>query len=433
MHPNPKIESSVTQARLNRIRIMALTRSDRPVIMATIATHHCNNATVTNQSTNNEVEMAIISISHQEDLGKLIGKIAKVNPNFNVVTKTAFYYAMKKVVNGLVCGFDWVKTQPSDKSLIIDCVEAIEIVSVEGLDWVVKAIKNDGVVSSFNNEIPKEFYRDCQCDHCHTKHERRKTWILQNTLTNEWVELGSGCVGKYTGMSVKAFNSIEGFYGELDKLSLSKREPAYSNIASDLPRFLAAAYAYFEGVGYKFVSKRQSELSGQERTIDDFIKTEVCINEDHEQMASQCLAWFEGIEKDTDFVMNIATIVSSGFVTESQVGMMLYLPILMKESQPQANSGNGFIGQVKDKVALIVTFEKFEKYYHDHGEGYNYTFITEDGDIVTWSTAKTCDDLGMEINYKYCIAGTVKLLRDYRGKQSTALTRCKITRPNNCK
>jgi alanine dehydrogenase len=47
---------------------MALTRSDRPVIMATIATHHCNNATVTNQSTNNEVEMAIISISQSEQM-----------------------------------------------------------------------------------------------------------------------------------------------------------------------------------------------------------------------------------------------------------------------------------------------------------------------------------------------------------------------------
>jgi len=370
--------------------------------------------------------MAIILLSHQEDLDKLIAKIKKVNPNFNVVTKTAFYYAMKKVENGAVYGFDWVKTQPDDKSLIVDCVESIEIVSVEGLDWVVKAIKNDGVVSSFNNEIPKEFYRDCQCDHCHTKHERRKTWILQNTLTNEWVELGSGCVGKYTGMSVKAFNSIESFYSDLDKLSLSKHEPAYSNIASDLARFLAAAFAYYECVDYKFVSKRQSELSGKERTLDDFIKTEVFITEKHEQLASQCLTWFEGIEKDTDFVMNIATIVSSGFVTESQVGMMLYLPILMKESQPQANSGNGFIGQVKDKVTLLVKFEEFENYYHDHGEGYNYTFTTEDGDIVTWSTAKTADNLGIEINCYYKITGTVKSHRDYRGKKSTALTRCKI-------
>jgi hypothetical protein len=89
---------------------------------------------------------------------------------------------------------------------------------------------------------------------------------------------------------------------------------------------------------------------------------------------------------------------------------MLYLPILMKESQPQANSGNGFVGQVNDKVTLLVKFEEFENYYHDHGEGYNYTFTTEDGDIVTWSTAKTADNLGIDINCYYKITGTVKMV-----------------------
>ena len=85
------------------------------------------------------------------------------------------------------------------------------VVDVEGIakinDWEVIGVNNptDGgnIIFKINSkvEIPSEYYNmpTTFCEHCHTNRYRSKAFILHNTKTNDFKQVGSSCVKEFTG------------------------------------------------------------------------------------------------------------------------------------------------------------------------------------------------------------------------------------------
>lgn len=97
------------------------------------------------------------------------------------------------------------------------------------------------------------------------------------------------------------------------------------------------------------------------------------------------------------------------------------------EIENRKNDFSSFFGAVKDKVTCSVSYKYSTRFFTDftrYGEvSYLYVFEDTEGHTFCWKTQK---ELNLEKDKKYCLKGTVKDHKEYKGVKQTYLTRCKI-------
>ena len=106
--------------------------------------------------------------------------------------------------------------------------------------------------------------------------------------------------------------------------------------------------------------------------------------------------------------------------------LMSYLNSAMDylQRQQQNNSdSNIYLGNVGDKIEFTIQSVKvLFSGYSEYGESFTYKFITENGNVVLWTTGKNISD-----DYVGCkVKGTIKALKEYKGEKQTVITRAKI-------
>lgn len=83
-----------------------------------------------------------------------------------------------------------------------------------------------------------------------------------------------------------------------------------------------------------------------------------------------------------------------------------------------------YLGDVGEKVKEVeVTCVRITNVLGYYGESTIYSFRTEHGDNVMWTTTS---HQNIEEDGKYLISGTIKALDIYKGQKQTILTRCKV-------
>lgn len=72
-------------------------------------------------------------------------------------------------------------------------------------DWefiaVVEHKETGNVIRQFKQdiEVPKKYYNtDSICEHCNTKRRRKDTYLIHNTCTDEWKQVGESCLTEFT-------------------------------------------------------------------------------------------------------------------------------------------------------------------------------------------------------------------------------------------
>lgn len=89
-----------------------------------------------------------------------------------------------------------------------------------------------------------------------------------------------------------------------------------------------------------------------------------------------------------------------------------------------------FIGPVGEKFSLQVVCTNLYQYYGVYGLTNIYTFKTEYGDTLVWSTSKTFPEIledienGSETIFE--LSGTIKDHKTYKGERQTVVTRCTL-------
>lgn len=91
----------------------------------------------------------------------------------------------------------------------------------------------------------------------------------------------------------------------------------------------------------------------------------------------------------------------------------------MAEIMPQSH----WVGDIKDKVELELTFKRSFGFEGQFGYSYIYIFEDDDHNIFKWSTGKS---ISLDEEDRVRIKGTIKGHTEYRDEKQTELTRCKI-------
>lgn len=88
------------------------------------------------------------------------------------------------------------------------------------------------------------------------------------------------------------------------------------------------------------------------------------------------------------------------------------------------------VGQVGDKLEIVVTYTHTAQWANNYGYGYwtegvtnLHTFKDEQGNILVWKTELFID---ADEGTKMLLKGTVKEHSDYKGIKQTVMTRCKL-------
>lgn len=300
-------------------------------------------------------------------------------------------------------------------------------------------------------EIPERFKTtENICEHCNTRRQRNNLYIIHNTETDEWKQVGGSCLKLYTGglsmeyvtaymdgiTELEEFEGVVGhgkaYYDVREILSYAVEvigKTGYFNAQSVLPTKYIVSILMRNNLG-NAIREINEEFDSAKL---DVRFSEIDFNKNNTENAIDAIIdYYKNLEDNSEFVHNIKVMLKEGFVLPKNFGFLCYLPEgyakhIQKEAEKAKKVETKYFGEVgkryKDKVitnvTLVTTWET------QWGVTYIYKITLEDGSILTW---KTSNGLYLDRNEEYDkISFTVKEHKEYKGEKQTEVTRCKVT------
>jgi hypothetical protein len=291
-------------------------------------------------------------------------------------------------------------------------------------------------------------FTDKDCDHCHMKRVRNATFIVRNVESGELKQVGSTCLGDFTGYHSPqaAAKAIENIYNLLRDLRTWTGSTAGRTTRTFFLEEWMAFVSYSVRV-HGFVSRNKSYDTNEEATTDRAKRHILAAGNDEDvpvptdedfATAQRVIAYVREnlVTPSNDFEKQLAAAYASDMddaVAENTMGLtaagFAYMWRAEKEAaKAQTQESQEYYGDVDGKYNLILTVEKIGNAFLSRSEFWTtpYNFVDAQGRHFVWfSTAKSVD---LEAGKTYSIRGTVKDHRvdNYSGNKQTLLTRCKV-------
>jgi len=279
-----------------------------------------------------------------------------------------------------------------------------------------------------NEEIPSEYRTaEVKCDHCGIKRARKNTYLIRNTETGEYKQVGSGCLldffngrdphntAKYAELLTTLDGTISGFYG--------MTKPAAYIETKHYLNYVEECIKSFGWIG------RSTAKFNQTATADEaynmmFGKCSTVPN--NEAKVEDALNWLATQTPSSDYMYNLKTACSNEYIHHKLIGivaalMITYQKHLNKQRPVLDTSKSNFIGNINDKIEITATVKRCVSFESNWGFGYFNTFVDDNGNVIVWKTSS-----GLEEGKTYNIKGTVKSHDTYKEEKQTYLTRCKL-------
>lgn len=296
---------------------------------------------------------------------------------------------------------------------------------------------NGNIIRNITDEkIPDRYLNSSpECEHCHKIRDRKDTYLVQNTDTGEFKQVGKSCLKSYTGgmdASIAAemaqwVSDPEEIKGVDDDLFVcSGGGPSYY----DADRMKKVAYEYVTKEGYSkdpgyivglldnyndsYKKENNSRVMGIDLSdIDKWVLNLDTTNNDYYRNAF--LAWsLEEVEPR--HLKLIASLINT------------YLKDAEKKKQMELKRAEGaaseFVGNVGDKITLTVASSRV-LYYKTFNYGWDTTstpvlkIVGTDGNTYIWAT----DTYFLDGD---TIRATVKSHNEFNGEKQTTITRGKV-------
>ena len=310
-------------------------------------------------------------------------------------------------------------------------------------------------------EIP-ERYRDSDpyCEHCKSHRMRKDTFIVRNTETGEFKQVGKSCLKDFTfGMSASTaayMASLKTIFEEVEIREIGGGMAWFQKYyeTDEVLRFAAETIRHF---GF---SRSNDDTSTKSRVSEFFavahndtriwdpkkitrvrnLMEQVGFNPDSDEakeMVEKAIAWLDSQEARNDYLHNLKVATSLDHVDGGKFGLLVSLfPTadreLEKEAQRKAEAAKGakseYVGKIGDRIDVEVESVKCITSWESCYNGYSTTttyiwkIVGKDGNIYTWKTSKYISEDVPPTKIK----GTVKEHKEFRGTKQTELTRCKI-------
>lgn len=324
---------------------------------------------------------------------------------------------------------------------------------VEG--WSFAAVITTEEVGNVISPLPgiefttPEFYRNSGsiCQHCNTSRSRKQTFLLRNYGTGEFKQVGSTCLHDFTGYAepeqiakwAEYLASISEAIGDCEDEIGGGGFGGHSKYFNPVT-FLSFVIASAEARGFYTKSKADIEqkVSTCDHAFDEMIKenydrkitpTEAQINTAKAVWAWASEYYSEETNRENDFGWNAYVISQKEVIGHKDFGRVAYFFVSYTQYQEaQARKANsvGFIGKAGDKVSFtgkVIANRLISSNYQF--STWLVKFETESGALVTWFASK---EIEFKVGETVKVAGTVKDQSEYKGEQSTLVTRCKVAK-----
>lgn len=301
------------------------------------------------------------------------------------------------------------------------------------------------------------------CEHCNSNRPRSSTFIVMNTVTGEFKQVGKSCLMDFTnGLSANTaawFASLKNVFAEAEAapVSCGRSERYYDTV-----EVLSYAAETIRKFGY-VKSDNWDANSTKERTMDFLMVNkgmthwmpESEINRikqdmgkvkfnpespEAKEMVTAALAWIHGQEASNDYMHNLKTVCGLNYNPWNRIGILVSLfPTFNRDLEIQAKKAEAeakakkeaqnskHMGNPGDRINVSVqsvkcltSWESCFGYYPT--TTYLYKIVDLEGNVFTWKTSTFLN----EDDAPKMITGTVKEHSEFRGVKQTVLTRCKI-------
>ena len=334
-----------------------------------------------------------------------------------------------------------------------------KIIEVEGVakidDWefiaAMDVYESGNIIRRCNNdiELPEQFKTsDNVCDHCHTKRQRNTLYIIRNTETGEFKQVGANCLASYThGLDMEyiaawidGITKLESKNGKVENGTLS-----YYNVR-DIIKYayiIINKMGYLKNNSYSY-SVSTKDLVGTMLFTDGSIHERVkALNERLEvdghvvrftaedflnnvsKNVDKIIEYYKSANDGSEFVHNVQVALNNEYVLYKNIGTLCYLPAGYNKHIDYMNknkNNNKHYGEIGKRYRGVRVESIRCVSYIETCYGYRniYKIVIEGGYVLKWFTS------GEIYNNPESIDFTVKEHGEFKGVMETEVTRCKI-------
>ena len=303
--------------------------------------------------------------------------------------------------------------------------------------------ENGNIIRSAGQEVPRE-YRDTpiKCDHCGINRFRKDTYLVKNTESQEYKQVGSSCLKDFfNGRDPHMIAKYAELLFNMDETIGNYTTPSQPKKYIDIKEFLNVVNQLIKKYGFMSSTKANeiAEKTGvkpmttAQEAYDNIYgvhykdKEIIYPTKENEEIVTEALQWIKNQPSTNDYMHNLITICSNDFIDYCGIGIITSLiPTYYKSTkekvEKQEKKVGEFIGIPNEKIEIKVILTKMFSYDTQYGTMYIYKFTDENGNILVWKT----NPKGFEETKEYKIIGTIKEHEEYKGEKQTQLTRCKV-------
>ena len=295
-------------------------------------------------------------------------------------------------------------------------------------------------------------YRSCdlRCDHCRVNRRRVKAYIVLREEDGHVAMVGSDCLAHYTGhenpedvaraAEMLAMILAAASEGEGDEWGGGGRRISHLGLED----FLFATAAQIRARGWVSRSRAHDEMVVA--TADAVLEGMVGLPHNREawcesvsgvqqadiEVAQAALAWARDTQPRTDYDWNIWTLAQGETVAIKHIGLAasivaVYLKHVDAEITRRAAAAQSkHIGTVGKRETFTLIFEGSRTIEGPYGSTYVLRFTEGAGNAVVWFSSNGPVTLGLTAGCAYKVTASVKKHEDYKGVQTTSITRGKV-------
>jgi len=340
---------------------------------------------------------------------------------------------------------------------MIDATVQYEIPKIDGWELICAfdiyhnpKTEKDTVLTSTvpNKTVPPQFLNktEIHCDHCGHTRRRTHSMLMFHAESGDYAEVGSTCIKDFfghdpTGLLLYAGFDLDVHFKDMDDEDFYP-SAGYGHSAMDLHETLAYTSATIRKFGWtsKKVAYEKSITPTAEITLTQMFpppnmrwEDKIDLQERDNEIAEQTIEYFEKLDPplSNDYLWNCKKLAELGYVPVKHMGIICSMIPVYQRHLADLKAAEGdtseFVGNVKDRLKLIPATVTFKKYIpSDFGTSSLYIFQGADGN--TYKCFYTGTTWDFEMDDKVLVTGTVKKHDEFKGRKSTMLTRCIVTR-----
>lgn len=283
------------------------------------------------------------------------------------------------------------------------------------------------------SKVPADYRtREPYCDHCQSRRIKKYSYIIENTTTQQTMQVGKTCMKDFFGKDITSFMSwfswSEKFFDELFDEDSEFYKTDRNAFRYPITEAVAVAFASTEEYGYH---NSQSNYPTK-YDIDTYFFGDsgraITLEPKHHEQAAAAIKWASEQDASTnDFIAAVQSLIQLDSVPARFFGYAAGIVPFYQNSQRQQKEAvdvlNQHFGEIKDRLDMTLTLKTERTFEGSYGITHIYTFLDAHNRTVVWFASR---NMGFEVDETIVAAATIKNHSEYKGVKQTNVTRLKV-------